>query len=91
VGVKLTTHLYPLLRLCTSDAACTSASHFCRQGVDGKDFTFVCCSRYMTSSDTDAVEGVEMWKVLGRNANKLKMDKETPGCILNEALSITSR
>jgi len=74
-----------------SDAACTSASHFCRQGLDGKDFSSVCCSTYMASSDAVAVEGVEMWKVLGRNANKLKMDKETPGCILTEALSITSR
>ena len=36
----------------------------------------------MTSSDTDAVEGVEKWKVFGRNANKLKMDKETPRCLL---------
>jgi len=45
----------------------------------------------MTSSETDAVVGVEMWKVLKRNANKLKMDKETLGCILTEALSITSR
>lgn len=86
MGVKLTTHM----GLCMSDATCTSASHFCRQCVDGKDSTFVCCSRYM-SSDTDAVEGVEMWKVLGRNANKLKRDKETPSCILTEALSITSR
>ena len=87
----MTTHLYPLLSLCTSGAALTSASHFCRQGVDGKDFTFVCCSRYMTSSDTDAVEGVEIWKVLGRNANKLKMDKGIPGSFLTQALSITSR
>jgi hypothetical protein len=91
VRVKLTTHLFPLLRLWMSDAACTSASHFCRQGVNGKDFNFVCCSRYMRSSDTDAFEEVEMWKALGRHANKLKMDKETPGCILTEALSITSR
>jgi hypothetical protein len=45
----------------------------------------------MTASDAVAVEGVEMWKVLGRNANKLKMDNETPGLILTEALSITSR
>jgi hypothetical protein len=89
VGVKLTTHLYPLLRLCTGDAAFTSASHFCRQCVDGKDFTFVSCSRYVRSSD--AVAGVEMWKVLGRNANKFKVDKETPGCILTEGLSITFR
>jgi hypothetical protein len=60
VGVKLTTHLYPLLWLCMSDTVCTSASHFSRQGVDGKDFVLVCCSNYMPSSDTDAVEGVEM-------------------------------
>ena len=56
-----------------SDAACTSASHFCRQGVDGKRL-YRCCSRSMTSSDTDADQGVEMWKVLGGNVNKLKMD-----------------
>ena len=36
----------------------------------------------MTSSDTEVVEGVEKCKVFGRNANKLKMDKETPGRLL---------
>jgi hypothetical protein len=33
-----------------------------------------------------------MWKLLGRDANEpQKKDKETPGGILTEALSITSR
>jgi hypothetical protein len=33
----------------------TSASHLCLHGVDRCDFAFVSYSRYVTSSDTDAI------------------------------------
>ena len=64
---------------------------FLSSGCGRERLYLVSRSRYVTSIDTEAVAGTDMWKAVGRNANKLKKDKEPPGSILTEALSITSR